>query len=151
MLMTLTGDDTFLINDRPIIPETQNGDIVTLDFPNELFTMTTGKNGNTIYAKNESGSQTDIVCRIARGGNIDKFLNGLMAQQERDFVAFPVMNGAFSKRLGDGSGKVTYDTYTIQGMMFSKPVPTKANTDGDGDQGIATYTLKAAKTIRGIL
>ena len=150
-LTSVTGDDVFIINDRPLILDTANGDIVNIDFPNDLVTLTTGKNQNTIYAKNEAGSQVDVVCRIMRGSGTDKFLNGLMAQQERDTVAFPFMNAAFVKRLGDGACNVTYDTHTMQGMVFTKKAGVKANTDGDSDQGVVTYTLKAALATRGML
>lgn len=150
-IQTLTGEDVFLINDYPLMADTANGDIVTIDFPNDLATMTTGKNKNTIYAKNEAGSNIDITCKLMRGGKADKFLNGLQAQQERDFVGFTLMNGAFVKRLGDGAGNITYDTYNIQGMIFTKAVPGKASPDGDGDQATATYTMKAAVATRGIV
>ncbi len=151
MLLTLTGEDTFLINDYPLMADTANGDIVTIDFPNDLATMTTGKNKNTIYAKNEAGSNVDITCKLMRGSSADKFMNGLMAQQERDFVGFILPNGTFVKRLGDGQGNITYDTYNIQGMIFTKGIPSKASPDGDGEQGTVTYTLKAALATRGLL
>ena len=150
-LTTLTGDDVFIINDKPLILDTANGDIVTIDFPNELVTLTTGKNNNTIYAKNESGSQVDITCRVMRGSSSDKDLNGLLSGQERDFVGFKLMNGAFVKRLGDGNGKVTYDTYNISGMAFTKKSGAKANTDGDSEQAVVVYTMKASLATRGIL
>lgn len=150
-LTTLTGEDVFIINDKPLILDTANGDIVTVDFPNDLVTLTTGKNTNTIYAKNESGSQVDVVCKVMRGSGTDKDLNGLLSQQERDFVGFTLMNGAFVKRLGDGAGNVTYDTYSLTGMVFTKKSGAKANTDGDSDQATVTYTMKAALATRGIL
>mgnify|MGYP000862407163 CR=1 FL=1 len=150
-LTTLTGEDVFIINDKPLMLDTANGDIVTIDYPNDLVTMTTGKNTNTIYAKNEAGSQVDVVCKVMRGSQTDKDLNGLMSQQERDFVGFTLMNGAFVKRLGNGEGKVTYDTYSLTGMVFTKKSGAKANTDGDGDQATVTYTMKAALATRGIL
>lgn len=149
-LTTVTGDDVFIINDRPLILDTANGDIVTIDFPNDLVTLTTGKNQNTIYAKNESGSQVDVVCRVMRGSGADKFLNGLLAQQERDTPAFVLMNAAFVKRLGDGAGNVTFDTHAINGMIFTKKPSVKANTDGDNDQAVVTYTMKAALATRGM-
>ena len=150
-LQTLTGDDVFIIDDNPLILDMTNGDIVTIDFPDELFKLTIGKNGNAIYAKNESGRQSDIVIKITRGSSSDKLLNGKLATQERDFVGFTLMNGAFVKRLGDGNGKITYDTYNLKGMMFTKIPNSKANTEGDGDQVSATYNLKAASVTRGII
>ena len=149
--MTLTGEDTFLINDKPLMLDTSNGDIVTLDFPNDVMTMTTGKNGNTIYALNEQGGNADVTVKLTRGSASDKFLNGLLADQRRDFVSFTTMNGAFVKRLGDGLGGVKYDTYSIQGMMFNKVPSGKSNTEGDAEQGSVTYNLKAAMVTRGIL
>ena len=150
-ITTLTGEDTFLINDYPLMADTANGDIVTIDFPNDLATLTTGKNKNTIYAKNEAGSNVDITCKLMRGAAADKFLNGLLAQQERDFVGFTLMNGAFVKRLGDGEGNITFDTYNIQGMIFTKVPSAKASPDGDGEQGTVTYTLKAALSTRAMV
>ena len=150
-IFNLVGDDSFLINDYPLMADTSNGEIVTLSFPNELVTVTTGKNRNTIYAKNESGSQVDVECKLMRGSKADRFLNGLLANQENDFVGFPLMNGAFVKRLGNGQGKVTYDTYIITGMVFVKNPDVKSNTDGDGEQATITYNLKGALATRGIL
>lgn len=150
-IFNLVGDDTFLINDRPLITDTAHGEVVTISFPNELVTVTTGKNKNTIYAKNESGSQVDVECKLMRGGAADKFLNGLLANQENDFVAFNLMNGAFVKRLGNGNGKVIHDTYTMVGLVFTNKPNVTANTDGDGDQATITYTLKGALATRGIL
>jgi len=150
-LTTLTGEDVFIINDKPLMLDTANGDIVTIEYSNDLVTLTTGKNTNTIYAKNESGSQVDITCKVMRGSGTDKFLNGLISQQERDFVGFTLMNGAFVKRLGDGVGKVSFDTYSLTGMAFTKKPGAKANTEGDGDQATVTYTMKAALATRGIL
>lgn len=57
---------------------------------------------------------------IGIGGKVDKFLNGLRSQQESDFVRFTLMNGAFTKVLGDGEGNVTYNQYILLGMMFKK-------------------------------
>lgn len=60
------------------------------------------------------------------------------------------MEGAFTKRLGDGAGKVHYDTYVLRGMAFTKNTATKGNVSGDAEQGKATYTIKGALAIRGI-
>ncbi len=149
-LMSLVGDDTLLINDRPVHLEFLEGDTATIDFPNELVSLSTGKNKNTIYAKNESGSNFDLTFNVMRGGAVDKFLNGLQIQQNEDWAAFNLMTGAFTKRLGNGQGRVTYDTYMLQGMVFVKPVPTKGNVSGDGEQGKAQYTLRGALAVRAL-
>ncbi len=141
---TLTGEDNLLLNDIPLMVDTSKGDVVTLDFPNDIMTMETGKNKNTIYALNEEGGNVNLTIKLQRGTAGHKFLNGLQSQQDRDFVGFPLMNGAFVKRLGDGQGNVTYNTFNLQGLMFSKKPGTKANTDGDTEQGSVTYILKGA-------
>lgn len=119
-LNVLTGDDTLIINERPLHLEFAEGDTATLDFPNDLVSISTGKNKNTIYAKNEAGSNFTLTINIMRGGLVDKFLNGLQVQQNDDFVGFELMTGAFTKVLGDGNGRRTYDTYLLKGMVFQK-------------------------------
>lgn len=151
VMFNMTGDDTFIINTKPIHPEFSDGDTVTIDFPNELCTLTTGKDSNTIYALNEQGSNFDVTFSVMRGGAVDKYLNGLLANQKKDFVAFPLMTGAFTKRLGDGFGKVSYDTYVLRGMAFTQNVNVKGNVTGDGEQGKAEYRLKGALAVRGIV
>lgn len=146
----MTGDDTFIINATPIHPQFADGDTVTIDFPNELCTLTTGKDSNTIYAINEQGANFDVVFSVMRGGSVDKHLNGLKTNQTKDFVSFPLMTGAFTKRLGDGYGKVSYDTYVLRGMVFVNHSPAKGNVSGDGEQGKVEYRLKGALAVRGI-
>lgn len=149
--MSLTGDDTLVINNRPIHIEFAEGDTATIDFPNELVSMSTGKNKNTIYAKNEAGNNFDLVFSVMRNGSVDRFLNGLQAQQDDDWAGFVLMDGAFTKRLGDGQGNVSYDTYILEGMVFVKKVPTKGNVNGDTEQGKVQYALRGALATRAIL
>lgn len=151
MINNMVGDDTFVINDRPIHPDFAGGDTVTITFPNDMVTIETGKNKNTVYAKNEQGSNFDVNFTVMRGGSVDKFLAGLLSNQERDFVGFQVMNGAFTKRVGDGTGRVTYDTYVLRGMVFTKYPEMKGNVAGDVEQGKSTYILRGAVAVRGIM
>lgn len=149
-LTNMTGDDSLVINDRPIHPDFAGGDTVTIDFPNDLLSIETGKDGNTVYAKNETGSNFTCTFNIMRGGAVDKFLNGLFIQQNRDFVAFNLMNGAFVKRLGNGEGKITYDNYVLRGMAFQRGINAKGNVAGDVEQGKVQYVLIGAIATRGI-
>lgn len=149
-IFNLTGDDTLLINDVPLQLDFANGDVATLEMPNEMFTLTTGKNGNTIFAKNESGVNSNLQIMLMRGGKGDLMLNGILSNQQRDFVGMILINAAFVKRLGDGLGNVKYDTYNLQGGMIKKLPAAKSNTEGDGSQGTAQYELGFAKTIRAV-
>lgn len=149
-IMTLVGDDSFLINDYPIQTEFTEGDTCVIDFPNDLFSMSTGKNKNTIYAKNEAGSNFSCTFSVAMGGFVDKFLNGLRVQQEKDFIRFNLMNGVFTKAVGNGEGKVSYNQYVLKGMMFKKFPGAKGNTSGDTEQGKVTYVIDGALATRGL-
>lgn len=150
-IFNLTGDDTLVINSKVISNEFAEGDNCTIDFPDELVTLATGKNQNTIYALNESGNNFDLNFSVLRGGDVDKYLNGLLVKQKQDFVGFSLLTGSFTKRLGDGYGKVTFDTYTLRGMAFTKHPGTKGNVNGDTEQGKVEYSLKGALAVRGIL
>ena len=138
---SLTGADTVQINDR-VFADFGDGDIVTITYPNELVTVKTGKNGNSIYAFNETGKQVDVEIRVLRSSPDDKFLNSIKIGMERDFAAFSLLTGEFVKRVGDGDGNVSREIYTLSGGVFSQSVDTKSNVEGDTDQSISLYRLK---------
>lgn len=144
---TVTGDDTFTIAGR-ILNDLSNGDTVTLTYPNDIVTVTTGKNKNSIYAKNETGNNVDVVIRVNRGSDDDRFLNGLLSDQNRDLAAFVLMNAELAKRNGDGTGAVIADIYTLQGGVFTRNVDTRENVEGDTEQAVSIYTLKFALATR---
>jgi hypothetical protein len=138
---SLTGADTVQLNDR-VFADFGDGDIVTITYPNELVTVKTGKNGNSIYAFNETGKQVDVEIRVLRSSSDDKFLNSIKLGMERDFAAFALLTGEFVKRVGDGDGNVSREIYTLSGGVFSQSVDTKSNVEGDTDQSISVYRLK---------
>ena len=69
--MTLTGEDTIILNEA-VLTDLADGDVGTLDFPNDIMAMSTGKNKNTIFAKDESGCNAELVIRVPRGSSDDK-------------------------------------------------------------------------------
>lgn len=140
----LTGDDSLIIDNIPANLDFPNGDAAVIDFQNNLAGMATGKDLNTIFAKDESGNNFRMTLRVLRNSRTDKHLNGKQLLQTEDFPAFVLLAGSFSKRLGDGKGNVTYDGYTLNGMVFEKKVPTKSNLNGDTEQGVSTYVLIGA-------
>ena len=147
----LTGSDVLVINSKPIQNDFAEGDYATVEFSDDLVSIATGKNQNTIYALNESGNNFEMTLNVLRGSDSDKYLNGLLYKQQQDFVSTTLMTGSITKRLGDGYGKVTFDTYTLRGMVISKVPGTKGNVNGDTDQGKTQYTFKGALAVRGIL
>lgn len=142
-IFNITGDDTITLFDR-VFNDLADGDVSNIEFPNDLVTLKTGKNQNTIYAKNETGNNANITLRLMRGSSDDRFLNQLYAQMTQDFATFNLGNGQLSKRMGDGQGNVVFDIYNLGGVIFSKPVEVKSNAEGDTDQGVSVWTLKAA-------
>ena len=140
----LTGDDSLILDNIPANLDFPNGDSAVIEFQNNLTSIATGKDLNTVFAKDESGNNFRLTLRVLRNSRTDKHLNGKMILQTEDFPAFVLLSGSFTKRLGDGKGNVTYDGYMLSGMTFERKVPGKSNLNGDTEQGISTYILIGA-------
>lgn len=148
--ISLMGEDTLKIN-GDIIDELANGESVVMTFPNELANIEKGKNGVSIYTKNEQGTISEMTCRVLRGGSKDRLLNNLVSSQLNDFAAFTLINTEFIKRIGDGAGNIVSDIYFSRGGIITKFPETKSNATGDAEQSVSVYTLKFAeiKIIKG--
>lgn len=150
MIYALTGNDDLYINDVPINDLT-DGSTIQITFPNEKVGTSTGKNGNTVYATNEQGKNAQLELRVVAGSKTDAFLNGLSIQQDRDLPGFSVMNGSFSKRVGDGAGNIKRINYTLLGGVFKQNIDAQENLQGDTEQGTALYRLFFASAQRAIV
>lgn len=151
MVTSLTGKDTIKINGR-ILNDLADGDCAVLTFPNDLTAIKTGKGGNSVYAFNYSGNQAEVSLRVLRGSSDDKFLNNLLALLKNDPAAFSLMQGEFTKNIGDGAGAINNDTYIMSGGIFKKQPEVKENAEGDTEQAIAIYNMifsNAPRTIGG--
>ena len=148
-IYALTGNDTFILSDR-ILNDFADGSTISITFPNEKVGHTTGKNGNTIYATDKQGLNAECELRILAGSKDDIWLNGLAVQQEKDLPAFSLMNGSFSKRIGDGTGKVRFINYVLLGGVFRQNIETQENLQGETEQAIAVYKLFFAQAERAI-
>lgn len=147
MSQALSGNDTVIINNR-ILADFADGDFATLEFPNEIASVKTGKNGNSIYSLNETGRQSDLTLRVIRGSDDDRFLNNLLSTQQANFAGFVLMIGQFVKKVGDGLGNIASDTYITSGGVFTKQVPAKGNAEGDSAQSVAEYKIKFSNNPR---
>jgi hypothetical protein len=151
--VALSGTDTVSINNR-VLNDLADGNCVELSFPNEIANVKTGKNGNSIYGFNATGKQCEVKLRVVRGSSDDKFLLGLISEQQSSagngFADFILMIGQFIKKLGDGKGNVANDTYNLSGGIFSKQVEGKMNVEGDIEQSISMYSLKFSNAPRAI-
>lgn len=145
---TLTGDDVIIINDIPL-NDFADGDIGTLELPNNLAEMTTGKNGNTIFAFNEAGNNATLTVRILMSSNDDKRINGLIPKS-KNFAETILANGSVIKQVGDGQGNISYNTYLLDGGLVQKKPAIKSNVNGDTTQAIVEYTFIFANANRAI-
>ena len=148
--VSLVGNDTIQINDRVLL-DLADGDNANLTFPNDVMAVKTGKNGNSLYAFNATGLQCELVIRVIRGSEDDKYLNSLLADLLADVPTFVLLDASIVKRVGDGTGFVTYDTYSLSGGVFSKQPETKSNVEGDTEQSLTIWNLKFTNAPRAIL
>lgn len=147
--VAMSGNDTISINNR-VLNDGADANFVEVTYPNDIASVKTGKNGNSIYGLNESGKQCEVKIRLIRGSADDKFLNGLLALQGQNFAGFPLMIGQFIKKIGDGQGNITSDIYIMSGGVFTKFVEGKSNVEGDTDQSVSVYTIKFSNSPRAI-
>lgn len=145
----MSGNDTVVINNRALA-DFAEGNVVELTFPSDIAQVKTGKNGNSIYGLNTTGLQSEVKIRIIRGSPDDIFLNNLLVQQNNNFAGFPLMIGEFIKKLGDGAGNITSDTYILSGGVFNKQVEATSNVEGDAAQSVAVYMMKFANAPRAL-
>lgn len=149
-IAVLSGQDTIIINNQVLSNGLADGNAVELTWPNNIVEVKTGKNGNSIYGLNETGKQSEVKMRLIRGSFEDNFLNNLLVQQQSNFAGTVLLEGQFIKKLGDGQGNITSDTYIMSGGVFQKQVEAKLNTEGDVEQSIAMYMLKFTNSPRTI-
>lgn len=144
----LTGADTIIINDIPLSDFT-DGDIGVLEIGNDLFGMSTGKNGNTIFAYDEKGNNATLTVRILMSSNDDKRLNGLVPDS-KNFASTVLINGSVIKLVGNGSGKISYNTYMLQGGMVQRKPSISTNVNAETNQAVVEYTIAFANAQRSI-
>lgn len=139
----LTGDDTLVINQRPIV-DLADGDVITITVDNDISSTQVGKNKNMIIAKDEQGNLGTITLRLLKGSADDRFLQTYYQTYEADSALFIIGEGNFSKRLGDGQGNVLFDNYVLSGLHFNrKPTESTWNVNGATEQAVTVYQLRA--------
>lgn len=138
--VSLSGKDTIQIDGR-VIKDLADGDCGVLEFPDELASVKASKNGNTLYALNESGRKAKMTLRLVRASDDDKFLNSRLAEMKNDFSDFILLQGNVVKRVGNGKGKRSNDIYMCDGGVFTKQPGAKTNAEGDTEQSVTIYEI----------
>lgn len=147
--LSLVGNDTIKIGDR-LLADFGPGEVAKISYATELATVKTGKNGNTIFVQNASGFQASLEVKVIRGSSDDKALQTFLTSYRSDPVLYVVQNAELVKKLGDGAGKVTADTYVLTGGIPTKQVEAVVNVEGDTEQAISVYTWVFATSDRAI-
>jgi len=148
-VVAMSGNDTIIINNRNFT-DLADDNAVELTFPSDIAQVKTGKNGNSIYGLNTTGLQAELKIRLIRSAPDDIFFNDLLSQQNANFAGFPLMIGQFIKKIGDGAGNITSDTYNLSGGVFTKQVEAMTNVSGESSQSVSIYSLKFSNAPRAI-
>lgn len=147
--LSLTGNDTIKINNT-VQNSLPHGEVGKVTFSQDLVTVKTGKNGNTIYASNETGNQATFDLRLIKGSAEDKELNRQLTLYKTDPTKYVLMNAELVKVVGDGKGNITTDTYILTGGVITKNVEGISNVEGDVEQAISHYVMQFAFAPRAI-
>ena len=150
MTTVLTGKDTQIFGGR-VLRDLPDGDVTTIDFPNDLVTAKVGKNGNAIYAFNASGLICEVTQRVFRGSDDDKYFSSQIASYIQDPAAYVTMSGNFVKKIGHGDGTTTNDTYVFSGGIIKKFPTAKDNVEGDSEAAVTTYNIVFTNPSRALL
>lgn len=148
--LAVTGQDTIKMGER-ILADFGHGEVAKISYATELATVKTGKNGNAIYVQNASGFQASMDLKLIRGSADDKFMQSLLTLYRSNPTTFVLQNAEVVKKIGDGSGKVTSDTYILTGGVPSKQVEAVVNVEGDVEQALSVYTFIFATSDRAIV
>ena len=95
-----SGNDSLTLNNY-IFSGLADANVVELTFPNDIAEVKVGKNGNALFALNESGKVAEMAIRVVRGSTDDQYLLGLITSQQNNFAGFTLLTGSFVKSLGD--------------------------------------------------
>jgi hypothetical protein len=143
--IALSGNDTVTVNGT-VLQDLADGNCVELTFPNDISNLKIGKNGNAIYGLNTTGQMSESKFRVLRGSSDDQFLLGLLNAQQLNYAGAVLLVGQFIKKIGDGQGNITSDTYNLSGGTFTKIPEAKTNVEGETEQSVSVYTIKWANT-----
>jgi hypothetical protein len=117
------------------------GVVFDVTFPNDVWKVHVGKNGNTVYAYDNSGGMAKGVIRVMKGSADDGFLESLVAISAIDPPSTQALTIYIVKRYGGGSISQAFEEVICQNGVISKLVPVKSDADGDPEQSVATYEM----------
>ncbi len=145
--VSLTGNDTIIIGGQ-LMTDFAFGVVCEINFPTDLVQVHRGNNGNTTFALNNHGFQSEVKLRILLGRKNDSFLNSLMVAMQNNFAGFTLINGVFVKNVGDGANNITPVTYIMSGGVLKRNPNAMSDADGNPAQSLAEWDLIFANNDR---
>ena len=137
-VISMTGDDTIIIGGQ-LITDFAIGVVAEISFPEDLVKVTRGKNGNTVYALNNQGFQSEVKLKILLGGVNDAYLNAQMVSMMNSFSSYVLLSGVFIKNVGDGKGNIKPVTYLMSGGVPKKNPMAQSVAEGTPEQSLAEW------------
>lgn len=141
--VSLTGSDVIQIDDR-VLSDLADQEAVKVSFPNDIAAAKAAKNGNTIFAKNETGRLAEVEIRVLLGSSDDKYLQSRLQEQQNSFSDFILVTGNFSKRVGDGAQNISTKVYAMSDGVFKKLPESMTSAEGDVAQSVSVYVITFA-------
>lgn len=157
-LVSISGEDTLTLANSGFSTPTgytftgfADGTFVDLQFPNDLTTSKTGKDGNTIIAKNAMGRLAEMTIRVLRGSDDDKEMQSVLSGQIADLTSAGFVTGTYVKtiNIGGTNGKKS-DTYTLNNGVIHKQPVVMSNADGDVNQSVVIYSVRFGSVDRAL-
>lgn len=151
MADSYTAKDIIICEDYQgewVLSDFAAGAVAELAAPNELSTVTTGYNGNSLGAHNEPGRQRECTLRLVKGSEDDKRFNknyNLWKNRDSKFKPFSM---AFTKHVAHSDGTMTKDTVECFFGLPSGQPSQAMNTEGDVEQVISVYVLRFGNSER---
>ena len=145
--VALTGADTIVLGGF-ILADLMDGDVGSVEFPDDIVNVKLGKDGNAAYALNAQGRRCELKLRVVKGGPSDQQFNSYLRQVEIDLPSFELLDGTLAQRIGDGGGGVSTVAYNLGGGVPKKKPAGLSNVEGNTEQGVAVWEFTFAKAVR---
>lgn len=146
-----TGQDTIILEDylgKWVLTDFGKGTVAELTAPNDLSTVDTGYNGNSLGSHNESGRQRELTIRLIKGSSDDKRLNRNYDLWKDRSDSFVPLKAYFTKLVKNSYGANTYDTVECYFGLPSGQPSQSSVMDGNTDQVESVYVIRFANSKR---
>jgi hypothetical protein len=143
------GQDTLILNGY-VFKNTGLGDVISLEFPNDIIVQEISYSGTLIMARNVSGNLATLTINVVFGSADDQQLETWASQWTSSDDALtnaPFLQGTYTRLLVDGLGNTIRSVYNLSGGAPTKLAGMRTNSQGDVSSLTATWviTLSASK------